>query len=100
MGSSAARCHQRSPLGPYQDVGPLLDPSDCPFAIDPHPFRDEDGQWYLFARDFLDSEAGVRWHCADGRPAQSMTKLAGKGKSLRARSLAVSSEPLYVRWNL
>jgi len=76
------------PLGPYQDVGPLLDPSDCPFAIDPHPFRDEDGQWYLFyARDFLDSEAGVRTGTAlMVDRLQSMTKLAGKGKSSCARS--------------
>jgi beta-xylosidase len=36
-------------------------PSDLPFAIDPHPFRDADGQWYLFyARDFLDTKRGVR----------------------------------------
>jgi beta-xylosidase len=50
------------PLGPYQDVGePLLNPASCPFAIDPHPFCDDDGQWYLFyARDFLDSDGGVR----------------------------------------
>jgi GH43 family beta-xylosidase len=44
------------PEGPYRDVGtPLLEPTATPFAIDPHPFRDADGQWYLFyARDFLD----------------------------------------------
>lgn len=46
------------PLGPYRDARehPLVAPRDPPFAIDPHPFRDEDGRWYLFyARDFLDS---------------------------------------------
>ncbi|MGH7341890.1 MAG: glycoside hydrolase family 43 protein, partial [Candidatus Rokuibacteriota bacterium] len=45
------------PVGPYEDAGvALVDPAACPFAIDPHPFRDDDGQWYLFyARDFLDS---------------------------------------------
>jgi len=50
------------PLGPYQDLGKaLLDPIACPFAIDPHPFRDDDGQWYLFyARDFLDSSGRAR----------------------------------------
>jgi beta-xylosidase len=50
----------RSPLGPYQDVGtPLTDRAECPFAIDPHPFRDDDGRWYLFyARDFLDFDPG------------------------------------------
>lgn len=50
-----------SPLGPYTDTGqPVSDPS-CPFAIDAHPFKDADGQWYLFySRDFLDCEGGVR----------------------------------------
>src|SRR4028119_2352984 len=70
------------PLGPYQDVGSLLDPSDCPFAIDPHPFCDDDGQWYLFyARDFLDSEGRVRAGTAlMVDRLQGMTKLAGEGK--------------------
>jgi beta-xylosidase len=46
-----------SPQGPYKDLGKsLLDPKACAFAIDPHPFRDDDGRWYFFyARDFLDS---------------------------------------------
>jgi len=50
------------PRGPYFDMGKsLLDPNSCPFAIDPHPFRDLDGQWYLFyARDFLDSPGVTR----------------------------------------
>lgn len=50
------------PLGPYEDVGaPLVDPKRCAFAIDPSPFQDDDGQWYLFyAQDFLDSDDGVR----------------------------------------
>jgi beta-xylosidase len=44
-----------APLGPYVDCGALTDPQRVPFAIDPHPFRDVDGRWYLFhARDFLD----------------------------------------------
>jgi len=45
-----------SPLGPYRDTRqePLVAPSDIPFAIDPHPFCDDDGTWYLFyARDCL-----------------------------------------------
>lgn len=45
------------PTGPYRDVNvePLVAPQDPPFAIDPHPFHDEDGGCYLFyARDFLD----------------------------------------------
>ncbi|HUR44730.1 MAG TPA: glycoside hydrolase family 43 protein [Candidatus Saccharimonadales bacterium] len=50
------------PQGPYEDTGKaLLDSQSCPFAIDPHPFRDDDGQWHLFyARDFLDSAEGHR----------------------------------------
>ena len=36
-------------------------PPECPFAIDPHPFQDADGRWYLFyATDFLDTEGGAR----------------------------------------
>lgn len=43
-----------SPLGPYLDQGALTDPDEVPFAIDPSPFRDRDGRWYLFhARDLL-----------------------------------------------
>src|SRR5687768_9317150 len=35
--------------GPFEDAGALLaSTEDCPFAIDAHPFRDDDGQWYLF----------------------------------------------------
>ncbi|HWQ92831.1 MAG TPA: family 43 glycosylhydrolase, partial [Clostridia bacterium] len=51
-----------SPQGPYHDLGrTLLDSAACPFAIDPHPFQDEDGSWYLFyARDYLDTKNGFR----------------------------------------
>ncbi|BCL33690.1 glycoside hydrolase family 43 protein [Nostoc sp. MS1] len=79
-----------SPLGPYQDVGiTLVDTDSCPFAIDPHPFCDDDGQWYLFyARDFLDTEAG--FHAGTALVVdklQTMTQLAGESKVvLRARS--------------
>jgi beta-xylosidase len=47
------------PEGPYRDTGiSLLARDGCAFAIDPHPFRDDDGRWFLFyARDFLDCEA-------------------------------------------
>ncbi len=79
-----------NPLGPYHDAGKsLVDPGGCPFAIDPHPFRDEDGQWYLFyARDFLDV-------CGEERHGTAlvvdrlvdMTTLAGEERTvLRARS--------------
>ena len=44
------------PGGPFRDTGTVLDPED-PFTIDAHPFRDDDGTWYLFyARDFLDGD--------------------------------------------
>ncbi len=69
-----------SPLGPYQDFDrPLLDPAKCPFAIDAHPFRDDDGQWYLFyARDFLDgSRPGTALMVT---PLKSMTALADEGR--------------------
>jgi beta-xylosidase len=51
-----------SPQGPYEDSGEaLIDPGECSFAIDPHPFQDDDGQWYMFyARDFLESRPGAR----------------------------------------
>ncbi len=46
----------KSPEGPFHDLGFVLT-GDDPFTIDAHPFRDDDGQWYLFyARDFLDGE--------------------------------------------
>ncbi len=44
------------PEGPFRDTGRVLTPDD-PFTIDPHPFRDDDGQWYLYyARDFLEGD--------------------------------------------
>jgi GH43 family beta-xylosidase len=50
------------PEGPYNEQErPLLDPASACFAIDPSPFRDVDGRWYLFyARDFLDSDGDTR----------------------------------------
>ncbi|MDP9070897.1 MAG: glycoside hydrolase family 43 protein [Actinomycetota bacterium] len=45
----------RSPAGPFDDPV-VLDPEEQ-FTIDAHPFRDDDGQWYLFyCRDFLHGE--------------------------------------------
>jgi beta-xylosidase len=44
------------PEGPFRDTGRVLT-GDEPFSIDAHPFRDDDGTWYLYyARDFLDGE--------------------------------------------
>lgn len=90
------------PLGPYQDIGePLLSLEECPFAIDPHPFCDDDGQWYLFyARDFLDTDGGVRVGTAlMVDRLQEMTKLAGEGKVvLRAQfdwQRFLANRPMY-----
>ncbi len=48
------------PLGPFEDCGRVLVP-DQPFTIDAHPFRDEDGVWYLFyAQDFLTLDGDTR----------------------------------------
>jgi len=42
------------PEGPFRDSGAVLVP-DQDFSIDAHPFRDDDGTWWLFyCRDFLD----------------------------------------------
>ncbi len=48
------------PEGPYADNGqPLIDCESNRFAIDPFPFRDDDGQWYMFyARNFTNSAPG------------------------------------------
>ncbi len=50
------------PEGPYRDTGEaLLLPADETFVFDPHPFRDDDGSWYLFyCRNFWDTEDGAR----------------------------------------
>ncbi|HOC49615.1 MAG TPA: glycoside hydrolase family 43 protein [Verrucomicrobiota bacterium] len=48
------------PQGPYEDAGRrLLDCETNRFTIDAFPFRDDDGQWYLFyARNFTNSAPG------------------------------------------
>jgi GH43 family beta-xylosidase len=52
--------------GPFVDVGVNLEHGES-FAIDPHPFQDEDGQWYLYyARDVLDADRPGT-HLAVGR---------------------------------
>lgn len=80
----------QSPQGPYRDTGrPLLNPAECSFAIDPHPFQDEDGRWYLFyARDFLDCSPAARAGTAlMVAPLKNMTELENTGTPvLRARS--------------
>ncbi|MBW8888592.1 MAG: glycoside hydrolase family 43 protein [Fibrobacteres bacterium] len=81
------------PTGPYHDTGiPLTTASDWLFSIDPHPFRDDDGRWYLFfAADFLDAgppgpgskRAGT---ALVAQALRGMTSLAGESRVvLRAR---------------
>jgi GH43 family beta-xylosidase len=93
VGFADARHHLRvarsvAPAGPYRDVAALTDPATCAFAIDPHPFRDLDGRWYLFhARDFLDACTPVRAGTAlVVQPLDGMRRLAGEPTVvLRAR---------------
>jgi beta-xylosidase len=79
-----------SPQGPYRDAGKaLIDLRECPFAIDAHPFQDDDGRWYLFyARDFLDGSDEARSGTALAvRRMKSMTELSShETVVLRARS--------------
>lgn len=68
------------PQGPFWDVGVELS-KDLPFAIDPHPFRDVDGQWYLFyARDFLEGERVGTALVVDR--LRSMTQLEGNPRTV------------------
>jgi beta-xylosidase len=90
------------PEGPYHDLQPLMqDPESCPFAIDAHPFRDEDGTWHLFyARDFLDTDGSVRAGTAlVVDRLESMVRLAGRERLvLRSRCdwhLFRAQRPMY-----
>jgi GH43 family beta-xylosidase len=73
-----------SPLGPYIDLGVDLTPNEL-FAIDPHPFRDVDGGWYLFfARDVLDDpRPGTQLTVA---PLTSMTSIGTAVTALAANA--------------
>jgi beta-xylosidase len=77
------------PEGPYTDTGtPLVDCTGNRFTIDPHPFRDVDGEWYLFyARNYPNTDGG--FHAGTGLAVDrlvGMTRLAGECKTvLRAR---------------
>lgn len=73
------------PQGPFWDVGLELT-KDLPFAIDAHPFKDDDGQWYLFyARDFLEGDrVGT---ALEVDRLRSMTQLEGQPRTvLRANA--------------
>jgi arabinan endo-1,5-alpha-L-arabinosidase len=65
-----------SPLGPFEDQGLNLTPNEI-FAIDAHPFQDDDGQWYLFfARDYLEPPYIGTGNAVDR--LVGMTKLSGR----------------------
>lgn len=72
------------PLGPFTDCGTDLTPDEA-FAIDPHPFCDTDGRWYLFyAHDVLDAErVGTQLAVA---PLATMTSCAGAAHAVLAPS--------------
>jgi beta-xylosidase len=68
------------PEGPFSIVDGVLTP-DEPFAIDPHPFRDDDGQWYLYyASDRLDGDRVGTSITVDR--LLDMTRLAGEPVSV------------------
>ena len=70
------------PTGPFRDLGLNLTP-DEPFAIDPHPFRAQSGEWYLyFARDDLTGERPGTVLAA--APLSGMTQLGEARTLLRA----------------
>jgi beta-xylosidase len=68
------------PEGPFVYEGVVLTP-DEPFAIDANPFRDDDGQWYLYyAHDELEGER-VGTSLAVDRLVD-MTWLAGESRTV------------------
>ena len=69
------------PYGPYEDLGIVLTPDES-FAIDAHPFIDDDGSAYLFfARDVLEDERPGT-HLALAR-LEGMTRLGPVTEVLR-----------------
>ena len=74
------------PAGPYVDAGSLTSPDEVPFAIDPHPFRDLDGRWYLFhARDFLDpvDDTGREARCGTALVVSALRDMTTLGREVR-----------------
>lgn len=68
-----------TPEGPYVDSGaPLLLPGDETFVFDPDPFRDTDGQWYLFYdRNYFDvTPEGQAGDAISARRLISMTQVS------------------------
>ncbi|HEX8137753.1 MAG TPA: glycoside hydrolase family 43 protein [Pyrinomonadaceae bacterium] len=75
----------KRPEGPYTDTGtPLTDCEQNRFTIDAHPFRDRDGQWYLFyARNYIDTEGGALPGTALAvDKLVGMTRLAGQCRTV------------------
>lgn len=69
-----------TPLGPFVDAGVDLTPAET-FAIDAHPYRDVDGQWYLFyAHDVLEGPRVGTMLAVDRMP--TMTTLAGEARTI------------------
>ena len=69
-----------APEGPFRDQGLVLTPDER-FAIDPHPFRDADGQWYLFyAHDVLEGDRVGTTVAVDRM--LDMTRLEGHPRTL------------------
>jgi len=68
------------PTGPYVDQGLDLTPDER-FAIDAHPFRDDDGTWYLFyAHDVLEGERVGTMLAVD--VLEDMTRLRGEARTI------------------
>ena len=81
-----------SPVGPYVDLGLDLTPDER-FAIDPHPFQDDDGQWYLFyARDVLEGDRVGTMLAVD--KLDDMTRLRGEPTTILTPS---SDWQIYLR---
>lgn len=69
-----------APAGPYRDTGVDLTPDER-FAIDPHPFRADDGTWYLFfARDDLAGERVGTMLAVD--VLETPTTVAGRARTI------------------
>ena len=86
----------RDPYGPYEDLDIDLTPGEL-FAIDPHPFVDDDGSVYLFfARDVLQGERpGTHLALA---PLEEMTRLGPASEVLRPYAdwqIYERSRPMY-----
>lgn len=63
------------PQGPYTDSGNVLKDSDGKrFMIDPYPFRDDDGNWYLFYSCAFPYET-AEYHAGTGVEVERLVKM-------------------------